>query len=62
MYARDITETLKYVSTKFPVVTLTGPRQSGKTTLVKNLFPNKKYVTLEDFDARSLQKVILGGF
>jgi predicted AAA+ superfamily ATPase len=31
----------------FPVVTVTGPRQSGKTTLVRELLPNMPYVTLE---------------
>lgn len=62
MYERDIAETLKYVSTKFPVVTLTGPRQSGKTTLVKSLFPTKKYVSLEDFDARSFAESDPRGF
>jgi uncharacterized protein len=31
----------------FPVVTLTGPRQSGKTTLMRTLLPDKPYVTLE---------------
>ncbi len=31
----------------FPVVTVTGPRQSGKTTLVRTLLPHKPYVTLE---------------
>jgi len=31
----------------FPVVTVTGPRQSGKTTLVKSLWPDKPYVSLE---------------
>lgn len=32
----------------FPVLTITGPRQSGKTTLCKNIFPNFHYVNLED--------------
>ena len=32
----------------FPVVSLTGPRQSGKSTLVKHAFPDYSYVTLED--------------
>ena len=38
----------------FPVVTITGPRQSGKTTLLKHIFPGKKYVTLEDPDIRQM--------
>ena len=37
----------------YPVVTLTGPRQSGKTTLVKACFANHQYVSLEEPDSRS---------
>lgn len=37
---------------KYPVVTLTGPRQSGKSTLLKNTFPDYNYVTVEDPDIR----------
>ena len=33
-----------------PVITLTGPRQSGKTTLCREQFPNLPYVSLEDAD------------
>jgi predicted AAA+ superfamily ATPase len=36
----------------FPVVTITGPRQSGKTTLAKAIFPDRPYVSLEDPDVR----------
>ncbi len=36
----------------YPVVTVTGPRQSGKATLCQGLFPKKDYVTLEALDAR----------
>lgn len=36
----------------FPVTTLTGPRQSGKTTLCKELFPAYRYVNLEDAGTR----------
>jgi predicted AAA+ superfamily ATPase len=52
MIPRDITaKTLSYAG-QYPVVTITGPRQSGKTTLCKMLFKNKAYVSLEDVDAR----------
>lgn len=36
----------------FPVVTITGPRQSGKTTLCRKLFPDLHYINLEDADIR----------
>lgn len=36
----------------FPVIAITGPRQSGKTTLARNAFPDKPYLTLEDPDTR----------
>jgi predicted AAA+ superfamily ATPase len=38
------------LATKFPVVGLLGPRQSGKTTLAKELFPKKPYVSFENQD------------
>ncbi len=38
----------------FPIVAITGPRQSGKTTLAKLTFPQKPYLSLEDPDVRSL--------
>ncbi len=45
---RTIKETLSTVFDYLPVVTLTGPRQSGKTTLCRRLFGNLPYVDLED--------------
>jgi uncharacterized protein len=45
---------MQQLATKYPVVTLVGPRQSGKTTLVKSAFPEKPYVNMEDSDNRSL--------
>jgi predicted AAA+ superfamily ATPase len=48
-------EILKGVS-GFPVVTITGPRQSGKTTMIKHLFPNKMYISLEDPDNYEIAK------
>jgi len=53
MIKRNIRDKLIYLATKFPVITVTGPRQSGKTTLVKDSFPDKKYVSLEDLDNRT---------
>jgi uncharacterized protein len=37
---------------KFPVIAVTGPRQSGKTTLLKNIFKNYTYISLEDLNNR----------
>lgn len=51
MIRRDIEEILIRFS-KFPVVGVFGPRQSGKTTLVKNYFKNHTYLNLEDPDTR----------
>jgi len=52
MIRREISEKVLEYAQKFPVVTITGPRQSGKTTLAKALFPNKPYVSLEEVDNR----------
>ncbi|MFT4178846.1 MAG: ATP-binding protein [Thermomonas sp.] len=48
MYPRQLVPTLQRLSAGFPVVAVTGPRQSGKTTLVRQLFADKAYVSLED--------------
>jgi predicted AAA+ superfamily ATPase len=37
---------------EYPVLTIIGPRQSGKTTLTKMLFPNHRYINLEEPDTR----------
>lgn len=54
MIHRSITSHLQHMITKFPVISLTGPRQSGKTTLLRNAFPNFRYVNLERPDMRDL--------
>lgn len=54
MIKREITTELLRLSGFFPVVTILGPRQSGKTTLAKHAFPDYTYVNLEDQGARQL--------
>lgn len=54
MITRNISEYIIKISNKFPVLFLTGPRQSGKTTLIRSLFPAYKYVSLENFDERTI--------
>jgi hypothetical protein len=49
---RNISEAIKSAVPFFPVITITGPRQSGKTTLCKQLFPEFAYVNLEDLSVR----------
>lgn len=52
MIARQAKRILKEYGKEFPVVYVNGPRQSGKTTLVKVVFPKKPYVLLEDLDIK----------
>jgi uncharacterized protein len=49
---REITPSLIKLSKQYPIITITGPRQSGKTTLVKKTFPKKLYVSFEDLDQK----------
>lgn len=62
MIQRTLSEKFKYLATKFPVVAVLGPRQSGKTTLAKSVFPNYKYISLEDIDFQMLAKDDPRGF
>lgn len=43
-----MTQKLLAMAKKFPVIAIVGPRQSGKTTLSKAVFPNHKYLSMED--------------
>lgn len=52
MIIRDLTNELLASTREYPVVTVFGPRQSGKTTLAQMTFPNKSYHSLEDPDLR----------
>jgi uncharacterized protein len=52
MIPRDVEQTVRTLLRGFPIVTITGPRQSGKTTLAKLIFADKPYRSLEDPDIR----------
>lgn len=54
MIKREITKELLVQLQEYPIVTVLGPRQSGKTTLVRNVLPEYDYVSLEDPDNREL--------
>jgi predicted AAA+ superfamily ATPase len=54
MIYRTITKELLTQISEYPVVTVIGPRQAGKTTLVRNVLPDYSYVSLEDPDNRQL--------
>lgn len=56
MIKRDAEKKLKRLAEEFPAVSVIGPRQSGKTTLVRSVFPDKPYVLLEDPDTRAFAK------
>lgn len=54
MITRQAAATLHQLAQGFPVLVITGPRQSGKTTLARQCFPQLPYVNLEDPDTRAL--------
>lgn len=54
MIARDIDTTIRSLLQGFPIITITGPRQSGKTTLARAVFNNKPYLSMEDPDVRQM--------
>ena len=62
MIERTLREKILLLAGKYPVVTLTGPRQSGKSTLLKNAFPEYTYISLEDLDVRDFAMADPRGF
>lgn len=57
-----MTEAIKEASGYFPVITVTGPRQSGKSTLLRHIFPSVPYVSMEYPDLRAQAKLDPNGF
>ncbi|MCU0636076.1 MAG: ATP-binding protein [Gemmatimonadaceae bacterium] len=62
MIDRDAAPALRALAQRYPVVSLTGPRQSGKTTLCRAVFPAHPYVTLEPLDVRAFAREDPRGF
>jgi len=62
MIHRVLQPVLRRAARNYPIVTLTGPRQSGKTTLVQMAFPDCAYVSLEDPDQREFATTDPRGF
>ena len=50
MIPRTLRPVLRAAARQYPVVTLTGPRQSGKTSLLRDAFPRHDYISLEEPD------------
>lgn len=62
MIERTLTAKIVALAEKFQVITLTGPRQSGKTTLVRAAFPSLPYISLEEPDIRQVALTDPRGF
>ena len=54
MIQRKLSAKLVELLKSFPIVTVTGCRQCGKSTLLKNILPDYQYVSLEDIDIRQI--------
>lgn len=59
---RNIENAIRKFITKYPVLAVTGPRQSGKTTMLKLLFSDYRYVSLENPDNRNFAETDPNGF
>ena len=59
---RHLAAVLSERARRYPVVTVTGPRQAGKTTLCRDAFPNLPYANLEQPDVREFALADPGGF
>ncbi len=60
--SRNVIRQMELFAKKYPILALTGPRQSGKTTLLKDQFPDYTYVSLENLDNRNFAQQDPNGF
>jgi len=59
---RNLETSIRIYSSQYPVVAIVGPRQSGKTTLARYMFPDHKYLSLENLDIRHMAQDDPRGF
>ena len=59
---RNAESRLQHFAGGYPIVVVTGPRQSGKSTLVRHAFPDHRYISLEDLDQREFAETDPRGF
>lgn len=62
MIKRNLVSAMHFLADKYPILALTGPRQSGKTTLLKEMFTDYRYVSLENPDNRNFAETDPNGF
>ena len=62
MIPRTLQSKIKELAKQFPSIAILGPRQSGKTTLAKALFPNYRYINLESFEEQTFANEDSKGF
>ncbi len=62
MFQRELKKELSALAKQYPIVTVVGPRQSGKTTIVRSVFPQMPYVNLEALDIRESASADPRGF
>jgi predicted AAA+ superfamily ATPase len=62
MIRRNLETSIHKYSKEYPVVAIVGPRQSGKTTLARHMFPDYKYLSMENLDIRHMAQDDPRGF
>ena len=62
MIKRNLEYPIRQYAREYPVIAIVGPRQSGKTTLVKYMFPDHKYLSMENLDIRHMAQEDPRGF
>jgi len=62
MIKRTIEKQIRKYRREYPVIAMVGPRQSGKTTLVRHLFPDYQYLSMENLDTRHMAEDDPRGF